>query len=277
MASGTPLALLDLAPAYRGRFAPTPTGPLHFGSLVAAVGSYLEAKRHCGKWLVRMEDLDPLRVVPGAASEILRTLAAFGFEWDGPVLFQSTRTVAYRAAFERLRAQGHAYACLCSRAMQEGSRCIAHCRQGIPAGSEIRSWRVDDSVVLRGDGVFAYNLAVVVDDAEQGITAVVRGADLVEVTPSQILLQQHLAYSTPEYLHLPLARDEHGQKLSKQTRAPALKGLPCELLAALQFLGQPVPLELSCLDEIWAWAMVQAATDCSIRIGIADGIPKRNP
>jgi glutamyl-Q tRNA(Asp) synthetase len=278
MASGTPLALSDAAvPAYRGRFALTPSGPLHFGSLVTAVASYLEANRHGGRWLVRMEDLDPPRVLAGAADEILRTLEAFGFEWEGAVLFQSTRTAAYQRAFEQLRADGHVYGCRCPQGMREGSRCVARCREGIPAGAEVRSWRVDDVVVLRADGVFAYNLAVVVDYAEQGITHVVLGADLVGVTPSQILLQQLLGYRAPNYLHLPLARDEHGEKLSKQTRAPALTGAPFELVAALRFLGQPVPPELDRTDEIWAWATVQAATDCCMRAGTALGIPNKKP
>jgi len=269
----------ELAGRYRGRFAPTPSGPLHFGSLVAAVGSYLEAKRKGGEWLVRIEDLDTPRVVPGAADLILRTLEAFGFRWDGEVIWQSTRTEAYRNAFDRLKDQGHIFPCGCSRVLQEGSGCARNCRAGIAPGTPIRSWRVHvpketvcwtdqlqgtqcdelagDFVLLREDRIFAYQLAVVVDDAEQGITDVVRGADLLDSTFKQIRLLRWLGYPQPRYSHLPTARNEKGEKLSKQTHAAAVTtiGDAGELRAVLRFLGQPVPAKTASLQEIWKWAM----------------------
>jgi glutamyl-Q tRNA(Asp) synthetase len=255
--------------SYRGRFAPSPTGPLHFGSLVAAVGSYLEARSRGGQWLVRMEDLDRPRVVRGSAEAILTTLERFGFEWDGPVLWQSTRTEAYREALEKLESLGAVFGCGCSR------REACRCRDGLPAGRRTRAWKVrgegltvaftdrlqgprrfplDDFVVRRADGLFAYQLAVVVDDAAQGITDVVRGADLLDSTPRQIRLQQLLGWPQPGYLHLPVAVDERGEKLSKQTRAPALdddRPLPA-LRSALAFLGQQPPE--ADLAAMWAWA-----------------------
>ncbi len=268
----------EVGAPYRGRFAPTPSGPLHFGSLIAAVASYLEARSRSGEWLLRMEDLDPPRVMPGAAGEILRTLESFGFEWDGDILWQSARTPAYRDAFERLRREGKAYACSCSRTVQEGSNCAKNCAAMNIDEVEIRSWRArggqagikwndrlrgpqhdpppGDFVVLRGDGVFAYQLAVAVDDAEQGVTDVVRGADLLDSTSRQIRLQRLLGLPEPGYLHLPIARDSHGQKLSKQTRAPALRHGDAEQLAeALRFLGQPAPSESLSLQDLWQWSL----------------------
>ncbi len=225
-----------------------------------------------------MEDLDPPRVVPGAADEILRTLESFGFEWDGDVMWQSARAEAYRDALDRLRREGHVYACACSRAVQEGSGCARNCAETVVPPGQIRSWRVrggaeailwndrlrgpqrdqapGDFVVLRGDGVFAYQLAVVVDDAEQGITDVVRGADLLDSTSRQIRLQRLLGYSEPGYLHLPIARDASGEKLSKQTRAPAMRsGDTGQLAAALRFLGQAVPAQSLSIEELWLWAL----------------------
>lgn len=276
---------------YRGRFAPTPSGPLHFGSLIAAVGSYLDARAHGGQWLVRIEDLDPPRVVAGAADDILRTLEAFGFGWDGDVVYQSARTYAYRDALARLQAQGLAYPCRCTR-----KQIAEHARIG-PAGPIYpgtcrgqrvdggrHSWRVDtrgariafddavqgrvavdleaelgDFVVRRADGLFAYHLASVVDDAEAGVTDVVRGQDLLPSTAPQIYLQRLLGLPTPRYLHLPLALNELGQKLSKQTYAPALEVhrravLLCE---AMTFLGHPPPPHAADggLDNLWQWAI----------------------
>lgn len=282
-----------MAAAYIGRFAPSPTGPLHFGSLVAAVGSYLEAKTHGGHWLVRMEDLDPPREQPGAADLILRTLEAYGFEWDGPVLYQSRRGEAYEAALERLRQDGLLYPCSCSRkeiadsAMQgiEGPVYPGTCRNGLH-GKPARAWRVrtttqetafddaiqgrqsqmlerniGDFVLKRADGFYAYQLAVVVDDAEQGITHVVRGADLLDSTPRQIWLQQLLGLPTPQYMHLPIATNAAGEKLSKQTLAPPLDltdPVPA-LWQALAFLGQNPPEELAItsLAGLWQWAQNQ--------------------
>jgi len=251
--------------SYRGRFAPSPTGPLHLGSLVAAVGSWLRARTRNGAWLVRMEDLDPPREVPGAAADILATLAAFGLESDEPVIYQSRREPAYRAAFEQLRAAGEVFACWCSRADLESAHgihrgaCVA-----APDGQRAPAWRVrsprvtiefddvalgpqaqnlreaaGDFVVRRVEGWYAYQLAVVVDDAYQRISEVVRGVDLFDSTPRQIHLQRLLGLPTPDYLHLPVVLDENGRKLSKQDRArPVDRRDPAPALrSALGFLG----------------------------------------
>ena len=280
-------------PAYRGRFAPSPTGPLHFGSLVAAVGSYLEARVQGGEWLVRMEDVDAPRNVPGAADSILHTMEAFGFEWDGPVLYQSRRLDAYAEALEQLKNAGLAYGCACSRreiadsatrpAIDGGLAYPGTCRDGLPAGRQARAWRlrvdnaeigfddrvqgrvaqhlesdVGDFVLLRADGVFAYQLAVTVDDHFQAITHIVRGADLLASTPRQIWLQRCLGYATPDYAHLPVAANAAGEKLSKQTLACALRTdqAVAELVRALRFLGQVVPADMANarLAEVWTWA-----------------------
>jgi glutamyl-Q tRNA(Asp) synthetase len=262
----------------RGRFAPSPTGPLHFGSLVAAVASWVDARAAGGEWLVRIEDVDAPRTVPGAADEILRALEAFGLEWDGEVAWQSRRTPHYQRAFERLEAMGVVYRCRCSRRELadsglpgiEGAVYPGTCRAlGLPASQggadRVRvgnqpisfvdrvqgpvSQRLDaeigDFVLRRRDGLFAYQLAVVVDDADQRITDVVRGADLLLSTPRQIHLQELLGYPAPAYLHVPVATHHGGQKLSKQSLAPALDaGRPGPwLAAALEFLGQPAPPE----------------------------------
>ncbi|MDE1982236.1 MAG: tRNA glutamyl-Q(34) synthetase GluQRS [Betaproteobacteria bacterium] len=249
--------------AIRGRFAPSPTGPLHFGSLLAALGSYLCAKNRGGQWLLRMEDLDTPRNVPGAEASILACLEGFGLTWDGPVTRQSERTPLYQAALDQLLAAGLAYPCGCSR--QEAAGVYpGTCRNGLPPGKTARAFRfkvnalqtcfndelygrlcqdlaqhVGDFVIRRADGPFAYQLAVVVDDAAQGITEVVRGADLLDSTPRQVALQQALGLPTPRYLHLPLARTPGGEKLSKQTGAAAVTPDAPTLRAALRFLGQP--------------------------------------
>jgi len=251
------------APAgrYVGRFAPSPTGPLHFGSLVAALASCLDARAHGGQWLLRIEDLDPPREQPGAARSIVDTLAAFGFEHDGPIAYQSRRHALYQQAFDRLVAAGHVYPCACTRReiadsiVRQGQVLQRHgelvypgtCRNGIAGGRAPRAWRVrvgdavidwqdrnghhghealatevGDFVLKRADGLWAYQLAVVVDDAQQGVTDVVRGADLLGSTSRQIFLQRLLGCPTPRYLHLPLVLDAHGEKLSKQTGAQAL-------------------------------------------------------
>ena len=276
----------------RGRFAPSPTGPLHFGSLVAAVGSFLDARHSGGEWLLRMEDLDRPRCRDGAADDILRTLAAYGFEWDGEVIWQSRRGAVYNDALERLRDAGRVFACACSRREMADSALAPDgasvypgtCTLGLPAGKVRRVDRlrvgqariafadevqgtlvqklaeeVGDFVLLRADGLFAYQLAVVVDDGEQGITRVVRGADLLASTPRQILLQQLLDLPLPGYAHLPVAIDAAGEKLSKQTRAAAIdraRPMP-SLLAALNFLGQATPAELAeaSLADFWRWAI----------------------
>jgi glutamyl-Q tRNA(Asp) synthetase len=206
---------------YIGRFAPSPTGPLHFGSLVTALASYLHARSHNGKWLVRIEDLDGPRTVPGAAEGILETLDFHGLHWDGPVLYQSTRTEAYQAALDELKRQDLVY----------------------PVYNSLGklAWKTrheDGFTVRRSDGPFAYQLAVVVDDAEQNITDVVRGADLLDSTPRQNWLQQKLGYPIPRYLHIPVVTNAAGEKLSKQTGAPPLRREDREknLEVARQFL-----------------------------------------
>lgn len=255
------------APAYRGRFAPSPTGPLHFGSLVAALGSWLMARRAGGEWWVRIEDLDPPREVAGAAEAQLRTLAGFGLVSDGPVLRQSARGAHYRAALDRLLAAGLAFPCPCSRsALAAAGGVHRACAPPAPGrqetavrlrvadGSRVAfedalhgrivqdvDTAVGDVVLLRADGYWAYQLAVVVDDAEQGMTHIVRGADLLDSTPRQILLQRALGLPTPAYAHLPLILDAHGQKLSKSMAAlpvDAADPLPA-LRAAWRALGQP--------------------------------------
>jgi len=277
---------------YRGRFAPSPTGPLHFGSLVAAVGGYLDAKHHQGKWLVRIEDLDTPRTVIGAANEILGTLEAFGLHWDEEVIHQSQRTASYKAALQRLKQAGAVYPCSCTRkeiadsALQRGNELVypGTCRDGIAQGKAARAWRVrvndatikfsdglqgnisqdlasevGDFVVLRADGLFAYQLAVVVDDAAQEITHVVRGADLLYSTPRQIYLQELLGLATPTYVHLPIAVNAQGEKLSKQTLAqPVAKNdAASTLFDALLFLRQqpPAELRLGTIEQILAWAI----------------------
>jgi glutamyl-Q tRNA(Asp) synthetase len=258
---------------YVGRFAPSPTGPLHFGSLVAALASYMEARSAKGKWLLRIEDLDLPREQPGAADQILRALERLGFEWDGPVLRQSARLERYRAVLEDLLRRGFAYPCGCSRKELEdsalaidGSRIYpGTCRHGLAPGKSPRALRlrthaapigfddliqgpmqqrvereVGDFVLKRADGVYAYQLAVVVDDLDQGVTDVVRGADLLDSTARQIHLQRILGAPTPRYAHVPVAVDAAGQKLSKQTGATPIDiADPArELARARRFLGQ---------------------------------------
>ncbi len=269
---------------YRGRFAPSPTGPLHFGSLIAAVGSYLDARCCGGEWLVRMEDVDEPRTVPGADRDILDALCRFGLEWDQPVIYQSQRHRLYRSALDSLTDDGWVYPRACSRKEIGGPVYPGTCRPGLAPGKSPRSLRVrtegyriafedavqgtvsqnletdvGDFVVRRADGLFAYQLAVVVDDAEQGITKVVRGSDLLDSTPRQIHLQHALSLPTPHFLHLPVATDPAGCKLSKQTRALPVDAAHPEpaLRRALEFLGHPPPRELvgAPLSEIWDWAI----------------------
>lgn len=257
----------SLAIMYCGRFAPSPTGSLHFGSLVAALGSWLFARATGGQWIVRMEDLDREREVAGAADDILRTLDAFGFKSDATVMYQSHRTDAYTAALNRLEVSEHAYRCWCSRSDLEPFAGIHPAECIAPASARPPAWRVrvndkaidfddaiqgvttqdlrrevGDFVIWRADGGCAYQLAVVVDDAAQAITHIVRGADLLDSTPRQILLQRLLGLAQPAYAHLPLALDHEGRKLSKHEQALAVDAsdpLPA-LHAALHFLGQPV-------------------------------------
>ncbi len=273
--------------AYIGRFAPSPTGPVHFGTLVAAVGSYLQAKQNNGQWLLRMEDVDITRKVAGADTDILNTMEGFGFEWDGEIVYQSQRTDCYEEALEALISLSLVFPCLCSRKQ------LANVSDGIYPGTcrnrslpetsehalrviaEDHVIKFDDAimgrqsqdikrqcgdfVIRRRDDLFAYQLAVVVDDALQGVTEIVRGADLLDCTPRQIYLQQLLDYPTPGYCHLPLAIDASGNKISKSEGGSTVdvKGREKLLLRTLHFLGQQPPEDLygSNLNDIWSWAI----------------------
>jgi len=281
-----------LSPVYRGRFAPSPTGALHFGSLVTAVASYLEAKSRGGEWLVRIENLDTTREVPGASEGILNTLHLLGMEWDGSVVYQNRRQDNYQAALRALEKQNLIYPCSCSRKEIADSSVLGiegpvypgTCRDRKHETEFFGAWRlctnnnliefedavqgirqqrlqrdIGDFVIRRADGVFAYQLAVVVDDAEQGITHVVRGGDLLNSTPRQIHLQKLLGYSIPFYMHLPVAVNAQGEKLSKQTQAaPVDTSHPVlQLVKVIRFLGQTPPPELSesSLRSFWRWAI----------------------
>ncbi|CZF78152.1 tRNA glutamyl-Q(34) synthetase GluQRS [Grimontia marina] len=268
---------------YIGRFAPSPSGPLHFGSLVAALGSYLQAKAHQGKWLVRIEDIDPPREVGGAVDAILKTLDAYGLHWDDGILYQHDRYDAYQAQIERWLTNGDAYFCQCTRRQIKDAGGIypGTCRHRTldAEGSAVRvcldnpvtefvdvkhgvmqldpAMAAEDFIIKRRDGLYAYNLAVVMDDIHQGITEVVRGADLIEPTGRQVSLYQKLGAPQVSYLHLPLALNADGNKLSKQNHAPAIDNThPGPALeAALAFLGHPVPAELkgAPVEELLLW------------------------
>ncbi|VYU26060.1 tRNA glutamyl-Q(34) synthetase GluQRS [Metakosakonia massiliensis] len=256
---------------YIGRFAPSPSGELHFGSLIAALGSYLQARAQQGIWRVRIEDIDPPREVPGAAETILRQLEHYGLLWDGDVLWQSQRHDAYREALNWLQTQGLSYYCTCTRARIQrlGGIYDGHCRT-LNNGPEKAAMRLvqrqpvlhfhdrlrgeiyadeklarEDFIIHRRDGLFAYNLAVVVDDHYQGVTEIVRGADLIEPTVRQISLYQQFGWPVPGYVHLPLALNAEGNKLSKQNHAPALPGGDPRpiIIRALQFLNQNATTE----------------------------------
>jgi glutamyl-Q tRNA(Asp) synthetase len=277
---------------YIGRFAPSPTGPLHKGSLVAAMASFLDARTHDGQWLVRIEDVDEARTIPGAADAILRSLDTFGMRWDGAVVWQSERKDLYREAFQRLG--NHAYPCGCTRREIADSRIgVASdgaavypgtCRNGLGPGKSARAYRlrvpddasecitfedrwvgavtqhlateVGDFVLKRADGFWAYQLAVVVDDAAQGVTHIVRGADLLDSTPRQIYLQRLLGMHTPHYLHVPVVTNAKGEKLSKQTGAYALDAArPLdELISAARFLQLPIG-QVQSIDAFWRQAL----------------------
>lgn len=268
---------------YVGRFAPSPTGPLHFGSLVAALASWLDARQAGGRWLLRMEDLDALRVIPGAADRILRQLEGIGLLWDGAIVRQSDRADAYEAALQALAA--HTYPCACTRRELEDSALAIDgariypgtCRRGLAPGKRPRALRVrtedapirfvdrvqgdivqsvgrevGDFVLRRADGLVAYQLAVVVDDAAQGVTDIVRGADLLDSTARQIHLQRLLGLPRPRYLHVPVATNAAGEKLSKQTQAPDAGS--ANLAPALRFLGLDPPTGAAGA-ELLTWAV----------------------
>lgn len=277
-----------------GRFAPSPTGPLHFGSVVAAVGSYCLARRDGGRWLLRMEDLDPPRVVPGAADEILSALDNLGLHWDGDVVWQSQRKEAYLAALERLRDKGLVFDCTCTRKEiilsaphpgEDGPVYPGTCRTGIATDRKPRALRIEvpqeqvhfcdgvfgpvqqvlsdavgDFVLRRADGLFAYQLAVVVDDAAAGVNQVVRGADLLLSTPRQIFLYACLGHPVPHYIHLPMVLGSNGKKISKRNGSVLLdyEGRATDLIArSLALLGQPVPEALRGAPpaELLSWAV----------------------
>ncbi|MEZ8283365.1 tRNA glutamyl-Q(34) synthetase GluQRS [Vibrio splendidus] len=273
---------------YIGRFAPSPSGPLHFGSLVAALGSYFQAKSNQGQWLVRMEDLDPPREMAGAADLILKTLEAYHLFWDGEVVYQSQRHDLYQAQIDQWVADKQAYYCQCTRKQIKslGGFYNGHCRDAglIDSGEQAVRLRMDfpvesfddvrhgtiqipkalaeeDFIIKRRDGLFAYNLAVVLDDIEQGVTEVVRGADLIEPTGRQISLYKTLKQKTVSYLHLPLATDGLGNKLSKQNHAAAidLDNPKPTLLDAMRFLGFDIPHALceASMGEILLWGSQQ--------------------
>lgn len=276
---------------YRGRFAPTPSGPLHFGSLVAALGSCLDARANRGEWHLRIDDLDAPRVVPGATEAILRCLEQLGFEWDGPVVHQSTRIPAYHAALHRLQWRGLLYPCACSRREIaasttpgiEGPRYPGTCRNGMAAGRVARALRlrmagahvvfvdrllgsqrydlehaVGDLPLYRADAVYSFHLASAVDDGELAMTDVVRGADLLASSARQVYLLELLGLPVPRYAHLPVAVDARGEKLSKQTGAAAIDAnAPARtLVAGLRFLGQdpPADLQRASAPAVWHWA-----------------------
>ena len=274
---------------YVGRFAPSPTGPLHFGSLVAAVASYLQARTNRGRWLLRIEDIDPPREQAGASETIVRALQHYGFEWDGDIIRQSASAAAHEQALQQLIDLGHAYPCGCSRRQLAdvprgllGTIYPGTCRDGCELNDTAIRVRTDDQtiefddglqgnhaqrletesgdfVIRRRDSLIAYQLAVVVDDQLEGITEVVRGIDLIDSTPRQIWLQRLLGYPTPRYVHIPVVTHENGDKLSKLTGAP---GIPRDharavLVSALRALQQDPPNALAqgTLPEIWDWAM----------------------
>jgi len=277
-----------------GRFAPSPTGSLHFGSLIAAVASYLYARQQKGKWLVRIEDVDTQRCNEKASISIIKTLEAYDFEWDGEIIYQTQRNDAYQVALDSIKE--YTYPCSCTRkkllatapAGKFGYIYPEFCRNGVMnsdrANKNHLSIRlktnadrvcfedqcqkgrfcqninedIGDFILKRGDGLFAYQLAVVVDDAWQGISQIVRGADLYDNTPRQIYLQKILGYPQPDYLHFPVAIDRSGRKLSKQSLSPEilLTGKRANLIKALDFLGQAPPLidHFSSLNDLWSWA-----------------------
>lgn len=279
---------------YIGRFAPSPSGELHFGSLIAALGSYLQARAKQGLWLVRIEDIDPPREVPGAATTILKQLEHYGLHWDGEVLWQSQRHEAYREALAWLKQRGLSYYCTCtrSRIQQIGGYYDGHCRT-LNNGPQNAAMRLvqqnpvlsfqdglrglltadaalarEDFIIHRRDGLFAYNLAVVVDDHFQGVTEIVRGADLIEPTVRQISLYQQLGRPVPHYIHLPLALNQQGAKLSKQNHAPALpQGDPRPVLVeALRFLNQQVAAD-------WQSLKLEALLEQAVANWSLDSVP----
>jgi glutamyl-Q tRNA(Asp) synthetase len=289
---------------YCGRFAPTPSGPLHFGSLVTALASFLHAKKRQGRWLVRIEDVDTTRVMPGAAAEILRQLESASLHWDGEVVYQSKRSLIYQEMLESLFSKGELFSCSCtrSRLQETGERAAdgsplypGTCRLSrdclqpekavrLRVNNAALGWDdsylgyfeqnlerdVGDFVLRRADGCYTYHLAVVVDDELQDVTTVVRGSDLLDSTPRQIYLQTLLGFRHLSYAHLPLVLNEQGEKLSKQTRSPKVERatMTLELWRALRFLGQPIPDEMrhAATRVIVEWAMANWNEDAIPRL-----------
>ena len=288
---------------YIGRFAPSPTGPLHFGSLVTAVASYLDARSNQGKWLLRMEDLDKPREVSGAAANILSTLEAYGFEWDDMIMYQSQRNDSYQCALATLQEMQYVYPCTCTRkeiadsSEKTGIEGVIYPKtclhQAIKEHHPI-AWRIKtqdksihfndvvygdikqnlhseigDFVLKRADGQFAYQLAVVVDDAGQGVTNVVRGADLLNSTTRQIYLLHLLGFAEPHYMHIPIVTNELGQKLSKQTLAKPIlvNEASNSLWQALKFLNQEPPesLKHESINQLWKWGISHWQANSIIR------------
>lgn len=272
---------------YTGRFAPSPSGPLHDGSLVAALASYLDARAAHGTWLLRIEDIDTPRCVAGADTVIMQQLQALGMHWDAPPVWQSQRLPLYQSAFDTLREQGRAFACACTRKelQAHGPAYPGTCRHGLPEGRQARAWRfrvaegaehftdrrhgalqqdvareVGDVIIRRADGLWAYQLVVVVDDIDQGITHIVRGDDLLDSTARQRQLARALGHELPPTLHVPLLLDAHGRKLSKQNRAPAIDtGQPLQaLMRAWQALGF-TPFATDSLQAFWPQAIARWA------------------
>lgn len=283
-------------PPYIGRFAPTPSGYLHFGSLVAALASWLDARAAGGRWLVRMEDLDPPREVAGAQAAILQTLDSYGLHWDGEVVYQSLRHDAYQQVIDRLLAQGLAYACTCSRKQLEPYQGIypgtcrnaghttedAAIRVRVPellyrfedrvqgAYSQHLGRESGDFVIRRRDGLYAYQLAVVLDDAWQGVTDIVRGADLLDSTPRHLYLQELLGLPQPRYLHVPLIIQPDGNKLGKSYRSPPLdpdQAAPL-LVRALRALGQEPGADLAdgSVQDVLGWGVAHWNSDAIPRV-----------
>jgi glutamyl-Q tRNA(Asp) synthetase len=272
---------------YRGRFAPSPTGAVHYGTLIAAVGSYLQARKNQGKWFLRIDDIDVTRKVEGADIGIIKTLETFGFQWDGEIIYQSSQTSHYQSALDQLISKSLVYPCLCSRKQLAESNTDIYpgtCRnRQLPEKNEhslrvlakdvniefedaVMGWQSQnikqqcgDFIIRRRDGLFAYQLAIVIDDARQNITEVVRGADLLDSTPRQIYLQQLLELPTPRYCHLPLAVDAAGNKISKSEGGMEvnIKNKERLLVSVLEYLGQQPPDALfkSNINDIWEWAI----------------------
>ncbi|WP_308446002.1 tRNA glutamyl-Q(34) synthetase GluQRS [Alteromonas salexigens] len=272
--------------SYTGRFAPSPSGPLHFGSLLAALASYLDARAHHGRWLVRIEDIDAPRCVPGAADDILRTLDTYGLHWQGEVMYQSAQLPRYQAAVDELLASGLAYYCTCTRKMIKalGGVYPGTCRHRHHQGDAPSSIRImltepvqqfddriqgttrinaphalEDTIIKRRDGLFAYNLVVVLDDHAQQVTHIVRGSDLLDTTATHLSLGRLLGHAPPRYAHIPVASVTPGRKLSKQNHAAALPkdSVTGTLLKAMQLLGLPIDNQLyyGTRDEVLSWAI----------------------